>query len=438
MYCYAFLAQDDTSHGDGVNDSSKAETDNTADVLVDPEQQQTETETTDEQTGVQVDGNEADDANDDDELLDDESVIDLRQFKALGGIIHCSLLELPPQPKTVNNWTIREIIDPELIYLPFSSDLSGRHTASSGKTKDASAWAPLNICLKLPDNVYLVEEPQLARWESSQICWRTDGITDVTCNVEDRTVSFKTVHFGPIGLFFDQYVHMPFQSWEMRPVSTSSAVLSLVTANFEVEIQIKNASCCVTKPDDVSEISHLKGKWLKLEELKEALVKAGLNIFPNENGDKYVSVLSKDPSLEMSTYHFMSIMAPCVAFSMSHWNAESRQDQIVIRACEVMAGESLNEEDWKIYLCAARSGQLGINEESDVFNDELETNTETHADIFSVFKSSASNNALQRIHTASSEFVDCVHNLLKSTRLVVYSQHTEKACRILHYWTQQS
>jgi hypothetical protein len=55
---------------------------------------------------------------------------------------------------------------------------------------------------RLPDNVYLVEEPQLARWESSQICWRTDGITDVTCNVEDRTVSFKTVHFGPIGLFF--------------------------------------------------------------------------------------------------------------------------------------------------------------------------------------------------------------------------------------------
>ena len=59
---------------------------------------------------ISVDSNEGGNADDvsDDELLDDEAVVDLRQFKALGGIIHCSLLELPPQPKTVNNWTIRE------------------------------------------------------------------------------------------------------------------------------------------------------------------------------------------------------------------------------------------------------------------------------------------------------------------------------------------
>ena len=32
---------------------------------------------------------------------------------------------------------------------------------------------------------------------------------------------------------------MPFQSWEMRPMSENSAVLSLTTANFDVEIRIK-------------------------------------------------------------------------------------------------------------------------------------------------------------------------------------------------------
>ena len=54
---------------------------------------------------------------------------------------------------------------------------------------------------RLPDDVCLVEEPQLARWDSSRMCWRTDGIADAAVNIEDRTLSFKTVHFGPIGLF---------------------------------------------------------------------------------------------------------------------------------------------------------------------------------------------------------------------------------------------
>ena len=35
-----------------------------------------------------------------------EDVLDLRAYHVIGEIINFNLLELPPQPKTVNKWTI--------------------------------------------------------------------------------------------------------------------------------------------------------------------------------------------------------------------------------------------------------------------------------------------------------------------------------------------
>lgn len=37
---------------------------------------------------------------------EDEDVVDLRANHVLGGVFHFNLMALPPQPKTVNNWTI--------------------------------------------------------------------------------------------------------------------------------------------------------------------------------------------------------------------------------------------------------------------------------------------------------------------------------------------
>ena len=42
------------------------------------------------------------------------------------------------------------------------------------------------------------EEPQLARWEDSQQCWRTDGFEDVQFEEETGTISFKSQFIGPI------------------------------------------------------------------------------------------------------------------------------------------------------------------------------------------------------------------------------------------------
>ena len=37
-----------------------------------------------------------------------EDIVDLRAFEVLGGVTHFDLLHLPPQPKTIKNWTITQ------------------------------------------------------------------------------------------------------------------------------------------------------------------------------------------------------------------------------------------------------------------------------------------------------------------------------------------
>ena len=38
----------------------------------------------------------------------DDDVVDLRAYQVLGGTFHFNLLNLPPQPKQVNDWVITQ------------------------------------------------------------------------------------------------------------------------------------------------------------------------------------------------------------------------------------------------------------------------------------------------------------------------------------------
>lgn len=40
------------------------------------------------------------------EFEGDENAIDLRAFHTLGGVLHFNLLHMPPQPKTIKQWTM--------------------------------------------------------------------------------------------------------------------------------------------------------------------------------------------------------------------------------------------------------------------------------------------------------------------------------------------
>ena len=43
-----------------------------------------------------------------DDFDGDDEEVDLRAYQVVGGIFHFDLLNLPPQPKTVNTWIITQ------------------------------------------------------------------------------------------------------------------------------------------------------------------------------------------------------------------------------------------------------------------------------------------------------------------------------------------
>ena len=92
--------------------------------------------------------------------------------------------------------------------------------------------------------------------------------------------------------FQDTYNNMPFQSWEIRPYGEGCVIFTLIAASVELEISIKENACCLNSPEDM-ELDGIRNKWLPAHILMQKLVAAGINVFPSEDADKYVSISVK-------------------------------------------------------------------------------------------------------------------------------------------------
>nr|XP_006821721.1 PREDICTED: axonemal 84 kDa protein-like isoform X2 [Saccoglossus kowalevskii] len=233
------------------------------------------------------------------EIEEDEDVVDMRQYQALGGVIHYDLLQLPPQPKTVKTWLMTQVVSNELKRIPYpggdaklGQTLSG--TLTMGQTLDPKAVAtaaavaetlgapPVGLSFTLPANVLFCEEPQMAYWSHEGKHWRLDGFADIKYDEDKRTLSFKTINFGPLVCIQDKHINMPFQSWELRPRKMNNALLTIIAAIVEIEIEIKDDLCCFRQPADAevkTELEEYKEKWVTPRELIKCCVQLELTSF---------------------------------------------------------------------------------------------------------------------------------------------------------------
>lgn len=69
--------------------------------------------------------------------------------------------------------------------------------------------------------------------------WRSDGISSVYYNREDRLLTFNMDTLGPVTLIQDAHVNMPYQSWELSPIGLSKVLLIVKTVFIELQIHIK-------------------------------------------------------------------------------------------------------------------------------------------------------------------------------------------------------
>ncbi|KAL4224695.1 Protein casc1 [Mactra antiquata] len=376
---------------------------------------------------------------------EDEDVVDLRANHVLGGVFHFNLMSLPPQPKTVNNWTITRVVDPPVIdYVDYVADNMNPALNKEGQSptqdKDKQAETKrdekpqIGVTMKLPEDCLFTEEPQIARWDEAKKHWRQDGFTDFSFNEETRVFSFKTSYFGTMALLQDAHINMPFQSWEIRPHRKNAAVFTIIAAIIEIEIEIQDAMCCLSKPDDKPELEHLKKKWMTPKDLIKSLRAVGINVFPADDSAKYVSIQNKDeivgsrpldkhPVLEEWCYEQMALVASGVAFSWSKWNSDTPdKEKILFQGSEALQDEPLLEEDWSLFLMTKRrSMKLKMTEFDDGYDEELAEGTEFRSNLYHLLLENVSAEAKERIKDSDYQFVDCVQQLLSATKILTYA-----------------
>ncbi|XP_071672110.1 dynein axonemal intermediate chain 7 isoform X3 [Patagioenas fasciata] len=357
--------------------------------------------------------NEKEGTNGKEETITDENIVDLQQFVPVGGVYHIDVLRLPPQVKQINDWSMVELLDVGLEAYPYPPE----------EAEDA-AQPLIKITLGLSDSVMYFEDPVIARWDPAGQQWRTDGISNITHETQERTVTFAMSAFYTVALLQDAHLNMPYQAWELRPTGVDEAILVVAAVFATIRIHIKGNQCMLSSVvvEKKNVLSHITGKWISPVDLRALLKKAGVNIFPGEYSHKYVSVSQKAPLAEVRAYQQMALVASAFAFAWSKWNLEAGQEQVVFKVSEHLKADSVSDNDWSLYLFNGQKAQkLKITETSEAFSEELEEDSEFHSTLLHMLKDFASQEAIDKVETANFLFIDVVYQLLLATRVLTYS-----------------
>ncbi|CAO2607158.1 Dynein axonemal intermediate chain 7, partial [Lemmus lemmus] len=349
------------------------------------------------------------------DIADNE--VDLCHFSALGGVYHLDILELPPQCKPVKGWLLVEIRQEGLqrfTYPPENTD----------EPDPENAFPPIEVTLEVQKNVVFFEDPRVIRWDAEGKLWRTDGISDVYYNREDRLITFSLDTLGPVTLIQDAHVNMPYQSWELRPLGMNRVLITVTTIFTELQIHIKENLCMLAsiKLRGQEHLPHLEGKWMRPIPFILALKEAGLNIFPTMYSHFYAVVNNKVPMVEMKAYRQMALLSSAFVFSWSKWNMACSSTRVVFTVQYRTVKEDLAEaNDHLLMFTGDRAQMLKIREDSEAFSEALKEETEFHSTLYHMVKDFASPEAMEKVRHSDCQFIDSVCHMLLSIRVLSFS-----------------
>uniref|UniRef100_A0A674GTL0 Dynein axonemal intermediate chain 7 n=1 Tax=Taeniopygia guttata TaxID=59729 RepID=A0A674GTL0_TAEGU len=337
--------------------------------------------------------------------------VDLQQLVPVGGVFHISALQLPPQAQDVGDWSM--LLDAGLEVYPYSP----------GEAEDGTQEA-VQITLRLPDNVIYFQAPVVARWDPAGQQWRTDGISNITYEAEEKSITFSMGAFYTVALLQDAHLNLPYQAWELHPAGVDEGLFTVTAVFATIQIQIKDDQCMLSSVvvEEEEVLSHIAGKWMSPFALRAALKRAGVNIFPAGYSSKYVPVPRKAALAEAKAYEQMALLAAAFAFAHSKWNGEAGPERVVFKAREHLTAGSAKDNDWSLFMFDGEKVQnLKLTETSEAFSEELEEESEFHSTLYHMLKASASSEAMDKVERAGFLFIDSVYQLLLATRVLAYS-----------------
>ncbi|XP_064510226.1 dynein axonemal intermediate chain 7 isoform X2 [Pseudopipra pipra] len=339
--------------------------------------------------------------------------VDLQRFMPVGGVFHIDALQLPPQVMEVNDWTMVELVNVGLEVYPYSPE----------EAEDATE-SIIQITLGLPDSVVYFDSPVVARWDPEAQQWRTDGISNIKYEAQEKSITFVMSGFYTVALLQDAHLNMPYKAWELQPTGVDEALLVVTTDLATIQIQIKGNQCMLSSVvvEEKDVLSHITGEWMSPLALRAALKRAGVNIFPGEYSHNYVPVTRKAALAELKACQQMALVAPAFAFASSRWNGAAGPEHVVFKVREHLEADSVQDNNWSLYMFNGQKAQkLKITETSETFSEEIEEDSEFHSTLYHLLKDFASKAAMDKVEGASCLFMDVVYQLLLTTRVLTYS-----------------
>uniref|UniRef100_A0A3P9H3E8 Dynein axonemal intermediate chain 7 n=1 Tax=Oryzias latipes TaxID=8090 RepID=A0A3P9H3E8_ORYLA len=335
-----------------------------------------------------------------------DEVVDLLKYSPLGGVFYYGVFHLPPQAHLVSHWEVREIVDSGLKAFPYTAE------TSSSDDSEAPSDPHVGVSVTLPDWARFLKTPKVALWDAAGTRW-VGGVMDLTYQEAEAKVSFRMPSFQPFVLMQETYANLPFQSWELRPLSVNSALVVLSQENL-----------CMLQSDQKKGLAHILGKWMSRAALQRAMTKAGLHIFVNEHTDRYVHTCRKvtNPTTEHAAYQQMALLASACAFSWSKWNTKCGDEHLVMQVCEHLPPTAVPAGRWSLYLLGAQRVQrLEATENSETFSLDHHPDSEFHSTLVHMLRDTMSPDGAARTRESGYRFVEAVQSLLCSTRPLLFS-----------------
>jgi cancer susceptibility candidate protein 1 len=341
----------------------------------------------------------------------------------LGGVFSYELLALPPAPKRVKQWTLRQVTE-----LAESVSVLDYPLQASDPTGAAATVTPVTASFTLPEDCLLKEDiPTIGWWDPARSAWRTEGISESSYSESTRVVSFLTTHLGPLAVLQNRYPDLRFERWELQPTGVDRAVFTLHITGRDVAIELSPGGARLLTPKD-KELSALQTETLPVRLLLHRLAESGIYILPSEADIRKLNGANvKDVNMLYKMHADMAAFGASHAFAWSRWN---REGGVGARAAVFRVKEYLKwdaplrldeDEQWSTVLYRDNNDVLLISatESADAFDDVILEGEKYHLSLYNTLTSAGvSEEAEHRMNDSSARFTESIRLLLDSLRIM--------------------
>lgn len=242
---------------------------------------------------------------------------------SVGGVVNIQQCGLPPPPKHLKRWTMREItsLAATIITYPYPAKVDGQQT---------NTQAPAYIRYRIPDDLYVHrEKPLFGWWDEKKEVWETEGISGIKYDPENRFANFGISTLKPFAVIQPRALDFPYLSWSVCPNGYNKCLINVQGSRFDVQLEVVGGKIQLLQPSD-RVLAPLNNVLLDPGVLLTRMAKSGINLMPTDHDAKFCR---KPLKVDLEQYLHKQVSMICAMFDVkgSRWNGSRGVDKCMFR-----------------------------------------------------------------------------------------------------------